>query len=334
MACTARGCRIKSTGALRMTGIRLLPLIAGTLISLQLHQPVHAAASPWQQALDLGDYTNALAAIAPLATSGNASAQFALGNLYYHGHGVPQNYATAAKWLEQAARQNHLRAQSLLGLLYARGLGVKKDYAIAEELLARAAELGDLEAQAGLALLYASVDPDHGDKIRAHMWWSIASLRGYANAGASRDRLQQDMTPVQISIAQTLALECTARNYRQCRQQPNAAETSQLKAEQEKIDNVSQRPDWPRQQYASAILEKVTRNWQRPPGSDDMPACKVQVTQAPGGIVLDVKFLDCNYSSAKYRVSIESAIYRAEPLPQPGDPALFEPDLIMVFVPD
>ena len=64
-----------------------------------------------------------------------------------------------------------------------------------------------------------------------------------------------------------------------------------------------------------------------------MPVCEVNVLQGPGGIILDVTFGACGGSTATYRASIENAVYKAEPLPKPGDPALFERNLTFLFNP-
>ena len=64
-----------------------------------------------------------------------------------------------------------------------------------------------------------------------------------------------------------------------------------------------------------------------------MPVCEVHVLQGPGGIILDVSFGACGGSTAIYRASIEKAVYKASPLPKPGDPALFERELTFLFEP-
>ena len=64
-----------------------------------------------------------------------------------------------------------------------------------------------------------------------------------------------------------------------------------------------------------------------------MPVCEVRVLQGPGGIILDVTFGACGGSTALYRASIEKAVYNAEPLPKPGDDALFERELKFLFNP-
>ena len=64
-----------------------------------------------------------------------------------------------------------------------------------------------------------------------------------------------------------------------------------------------------------------------------MPTCEVRVVQLPAGLISDVKFGACDGSTATYRASIENAVYKAEPLPKPGDPELFERELNFFFNP-
>ena len=88
-----------------------------------------------------------------------------------------------------------------------------------------------------------------------------------------------------------------------------------------------------RQRYIVAITQKIQRNWIKPPGSDKITPCKIQVTQAPGGIILNVRFGSCGENNATYRKSIENAVYKADPLPLPEDPELFDRDLNILFNP-
>ena len=55
------------------------------------------------------------------AAQGNACAQCNLGDLYYNGQGVPQDYDMARQWYEKAAAQGNAYAQNNLGILYAQG---------------------------------------------------------------------------------------------------------------------------------------------------------------------------------------------------------------------
>jgi len=55
-------------------------------------------------------------------------AQYNLGDMYYEGVGVPQNYAEAAKWFRKAADQGDTYAQYNLGSMYEKGRGVPQSY--------------------------------------------------------------------------------------------------------------------------------------------------------------------------------------------------------------
>lgn len=86
-------------------------------------------------------------------------------------------------------------------------------------------------------------------------------------------------------------------------------------------------------QYADLIRARIERAWNRPPSARVGLSCEVRVTQIPGGTVTAVQIGRCNGDDA-VRQSIEAAVYRASPLPQPPDPALFERELIFNFAPE
>lgn len=75
--------------------------------------------------------------------------------------------------------------------------------------------------------------------------------------------------------------------------------------------------------WTQNIRGKVERAWLRPPSVTAALDCIVRVTQVPGGEVVRVEIQACN-GDASARESIEAAVYRASPLPQPVDASLFE----------
>jgi len=145
-----------------------------------------ALAGPLQDgfaASQRGDYTTALSLWFPLAQRGNPDAQFGIGMLYYRGHGVPQSYAEAMRWMLQAASEDHYFAQFTLGSMYEHGIGVPEDLA------------------------------------QAHMWFDLAAVRaGRAQfrtfAARERDHVAALMTAAQIAEAQRLAREWVAAHPR------------------------------------------------------------------------------------------------------------------------
>ena len=86
-------------------------------------------------------------------------------------------------------------------------------------------------------------------------------------------------------------------------------------------------------QYISQITARIERNWRRPPNVAPGLQCEVRVTQTEGGTVAAVQVGRCN-GDAAVRQSIEDAVYRASPLPQPSDPALFDRNLTITFRPE
>jgi colicin import membrane protein len=85
--------------------------------------------------------------------------------------------------------------------------------------------------------------------------------------------------------------------------------------------------------WLSQIAAKINRAWRRPPTARPGIECMLNVTQVPGGEVTEVSIGECNGDQA-VRESIETAVYRASPLPPPPDPALFDRHLRIDFKPD
>ena len=67
--------------------------------------------------------------------------------MYANGHGVPQDYEEAVKWLRKAVEQGDAGGQRNLGVMYANGHGVPQDYEEAVKWYRKAAEQGDAEAK-------------------------------------------------------------------------------------------------------------------------------------------------------------------------------------------
>jgi len=85
-------------------------------------------------------------------------------------------------------------------------------------------------------------------------------------------------------------------------------------------------------EYRALLVQTIERNWIRPPSARAGLECTLDVTQASGGTVVDVKLGACNGDQA-VRESIANAVYRSSPLPAPRDPRAFERRLVIVFKP-
>ena len=75
-------------------------------------------------------------------------------------------------------------------------------------------------------------------------------------------------------------------------------------------------------EYVGYIADKVRRNWLRPPGSPQGLSCEVQVSLIPGGDVSRVRITRSSGDPIFDR-SVETAVYKAAPLPLPPDSSLF-----------
>jgi TPR repeat protein len=145
------------------------------------------------------------------AEKGDASAQYDLGAMYFHGPSVPQNYAEAVRWYRKSGEQGDARAQSSLGLIYQDGRGVPQDYAEAVRWYRRAAEQGITDAQYNLGSSYANGQGVPQDYVEAHMWFNLAASRASGDDqkefGDARELVAGKMTPAQITEAQRRARE-------------------------------------------------------------------------------------------------------------------------------
>ena len=81
----------------------------------------------------------------------------------------------------------------------------KADYRTAERLLMPLAEQGNVDAQYSIAAMYQRGQGFEEDKVKAHMWFDLASRNGDKDAALDRDALEREMTPEQIAEAKQMA---------------------------------------------------------------------------------------------------------------------------------
>jgi colicin import membrane protein len=85
--------------------------------------------------------------------------------------------------------------------------------------------------------------------------------------------------------------------------------------------------------YYAVLQARITRSWIKPSSAGPGIDCRVEVTQVPGGEITLARVTQCNGDEA-VRQSIENAVRRASPLPEPPDPALFHRQFTFEFKPD
>jgi colicin import membrane protein len=113
--------------------------------------------------------------------------------------------------------------------------------------------------------------------------------------------------------------------------QDREAELRKQLADEEHVAAVESGPL--RDRYIALLRNKIQNAWIKPSSATAGVDCLVQVTQVPGGEVTGARVTQCN-GDAAVRQSIENAVYRASPLPDPPDPALFERNLSLRFRPN
>lgn len=141
------------------------------------------------------------------AESGNAVAQYSVGEMYRLGERVTRDDSEAVKWYRKAAEQGHASAMYRLGFMYQLGYGVTKDRKEALKWFIKAAERGDAGAQNILGLVYAYGAGVPRNNIEAYKWITLSAEQGNFDAFKFREILKKKMRSEQLSEAQKLADE-------------------------------------------------------------------------------------------------------------------------------
>ena len=160
-----------------------------------------------------GFFSLRLSLLRKQAERGDATAQCLLGEDYYEGQGVPQDYTEAAKWFRLAAEQGHAMAQNNLGVMYdyGSGAGVPQDSKETVKWYRRAAEQGNAGAQYGLGLAYCEGRGVPQNFVQAYAWLNVSVAQGHQGAVSLRSTLLNEITPAQIEEGQRLSREYAAK---------------------------------------------------------------------------------------------------------------------------
>ncbi len=111
------------------------------------------------------------------AAAEQGDADYHLGNCYYLGEEVEEDYEEAVKWYTKAAEQGHAAAQLMTGYLYYYGHGVAKDYEEAVKWWTAASEQGDVRSQVMLAICYYLGRGVKLDYQEARHWYRLAGVQ-------------------------------------------------------------------------------------------------------------------------------------------------------------
>ncbi len=146
-------------------------LVLAAILSFGLAPTAAADFQRGAAALEIGDYATAYREFRPLAERGHQDAQFALGEMYRNGAGVPQDDAQAFAWFRRAAEAGHTESQTVVGLFHAYGVGTEKD------------------------------------AFQAYFWFSLAAIRANPVAETNRDKMARLLSAAERAEADRLVAQ-------------------------------------------------------------------------------------------------------------------------------
>ncbi|XWN28964.1 MAG: tetratricopeptide repeat protein [Devosia sp.] len=147
----------------------MLRLFLTLCLTLALTLPVRADLESARDMMEAGAFEDAMAALHPLARSGNADAEELIGVMYAMGLGVERDDVRAFEWYLRAAMKGHPGAQSGIGWYYEVGRGLAAP-----------------------------------DLVRAYMWYTLSAIGGDPDAAISLEEVVKKMTPAEIEKAHVL----------------------------------------------------------------------------------------------------------------------------------
>ena len=183
---------------MRRSGLILCLLVAAAQAQPAAAQSVNAGIEAWRS----GQYAEAVRTWRPLAESGDADAQYDLGQAYRLGKGVPINLAAAQSWLQRAAEKDHIDAQSTLGLL----LFDSGNRAGGLRWLKSAAQKGDARALLIYGTALFNGDGVQQDPVLAYAYVSRAAAQGLAPAKTTLAQMDQVLPIAQRKKGVAIAL--------------------------------------------------------------------------------------------------------------------------------
>ena len=161
-----------------------------------------------------GNFKAAVEEFRKSAQTGDALAMFYLGESYYNGKGVVQDFAEAIKWYSQSAEKGQVEAQETLGGLFFFGKGVKQDYAEAAKWYLKAADQGSQTAQTSIAQMYEygrGVPQDYAEALK---WFRKASAAGTDATAIAWAKFKITEVEAALAKSQTTAPEPSVSSHR------------------------------------------------------------------------------------------------------------------------
>ena len=243
--------------------------------------PLQANLAEGLQAYERGQFANALQSLLPLASDGDAEAQYHLGLMHEEGKGVRADPVQARQWYERAAQVGKAQAQFRLGRIHAEGKGVPADGVQAARWYLLAAGQGNLDAQYSLGTMFKMGRGVPEDPVQAYLWYSRAAEQGLGNARVQRDFLVAQLSPAQLEEAKEILAgverareqaEREAEQERQRRAREAAERQAALQARQEEARRAAE-------EAARRAVEAAARQEAARQGQEQAAAAQAQAEQ-------------------------------------------------------
>lgn len=132
--------------------------------------------------MEQSELTKEIASLKEKAESGDAIAQFELGQKYRKGSGVKQSFINAFEWYRKSAEQNYSRGQNAMGQMFRHGLGVEQNYLEAITWYRKAIEQNLPIAMSNLAVMYQFGQGVEQNYVEAFEWYKKSLEHGYEGA--------------------------------------------------------------------------------------------------------------------------------------------------------
>lgn len=158
-----------------------------------------------------------------------------------------------------------------------------------------------------------------------------ARQRRAAEEQAERERLAELAAQRQAEEARLAELE---RQRQAAAERERREQQARERAEQEAREAAARQRQQQTvlNQWLRDVQQKVQRYWIQPSDWPPGTSCTVRVSMIPGGEVVQVELRQSCGNDARDR-SVETAAFRASPMPMPSDPALFQRQVDLVFRP-
>ncbi len=150
------------------------------------------------------DYTMAMQQYTLAAEQGDADGQYMVGLMYHDGLGVEQDGAEAKRWYLQAADQDYEQAKYEIGQLHYYGIDVEQSYSQAKLWYSRAAQSGNASAQYSIGHLFDYGKGVDTDFSQAMEWYLLAAEQNFAVAMTAIGVLYQNGEGVEQNYAEAL----------------------------------------------------------------------------------------------------------------------------------